>query len=137
MSTGIKAGTADVVVIALTQPLISMYRVMDTIKGGPADGTLASSWKASTPPSVNFNPNTLGIRIGSPGADRIITAAEAAATAAAEKAKTDADAAAAAKAADKSVSVPKVGRIYISEVMFAGGGTLPQWIEISNGSRTE
>ena len=33
--------------------------------------------------------------------------------------------------------MPKVGQIYISEVMFAGGGTLPQWIEISNGSRTE
>ena len=33
--------------------------------------------------------------------------------------------------------MPKVGQIYISEVMFAGGGTLPQWIEISNGSRSE
>ena len=30
-----------------------------------------------------------------------------------------------------------MGQIYISEVMFAGGGSLPQWIEISNGSRTE
>ena len=29
------------------------------------------------------------------------------------------------------------GNVYISEVMFAGGGTLPQWIEIANGSRTE
>ena len=29
------------------------------------------------------------------------------------------------------------GSIYISEIMFAGGGVLPQWIEISNGSRTE
>ena len=33
--------------------------------------------------------------------------------------------------------MPKAGQIYISEVMFAGGGTLPQWIEISNGSRSE
>ena len=33
--------------------------------------------------------------------------------------------------------MPQVGQIYISEVMFAGGGSLPQWIEISNGSRTE
>ena len=33
--------------------------------------------------------------------------------------------------------MPQVGQIYISEVMFAGGGTLPQWIEISNGSRSE
>ena len=43
----------------------------------------------------------------------------------------------AAKEVDTSVSIPEVGQIYISEVMFAGGGTLPQWIEISNGSRTE
>ena len=56
--------------------------------------------------------------------------------AAAEKAKIEA-AAAAAKAADTSVRIPEVGQIYISEIMFAGGGTLPQWIEISNGSRTE
>ena len=38
---------------------------------------------------------------------------------------------------DTSVMIPKKGQIYISEIMFAGGGTLPQWIEISNGSRTE
>ena len=40
---------------------------------------------------------------------------------------------------DTSVSIPMEGRIYISEIMFARGahGTLPQWIEISNGSRTE
>ena len=62
---------------------------------------------------------------------------EAAATeTAAEKAKAAA-AAAAAKAADTSVRIPEVGQIYISEIMFAGGGTLPQWIEISNGSPTE
>ena len=29
------------------------------------------------------------------------------------------------------------GEIYISEVMFAGGGRVPQWIEIANGSRSE
>ena len=62
---------------------------------------------------------------------------EAAATeTAAEKAKAEA-AAAAAKAADTSVRIPQVGQIYISEIMFTGGGTLPQWIEISNGSWTE
>ena len=33
--------------------------------------------------------------------------------------------------------MPVAGQVYISEVMFAGGGTLPQWIEISNGSRSE
>ena len=62
---------------------------------------------------------------------------EAAATeTAAEKAKAEA-AAAAVKAADTSVRIPEVGQIYISEIMFTGGGTLPQWIEISNGSRSE
>ena len=64
------------------------------------------------------------------------TAADATETAAAEKVKADA-AIAAAKAVDTSVSIPKAGQIYISEIMFAGGGTLPQWIEISNGSKTE
>ena len=40
---------------------------------------------------------------------------------------------------DTSVIIPMEGRIYISEIMFDRGvhGTLPQWIEISNGSRTE
>ena len=40
---------------------------------------------------------------------------------------------------DTSVMIPIEGQIYISEIMFARGvpGTLPQWIEISNGSRTE
>ena len=44
-----------------------------------------------------------------------------------------------APAVDTSVPIPEDGRIYISEVMFARGkhGTLTQWIEISNGSRTE
>ena len=42
-----------------------------------------------------------------------------------------------ADTADTSVMIPKEGQIYISEIMFAGGGTLPQWIEISNGSQTE
>ena len=74
---------------------------------------------------INFDTAKVGVRVGSPGAARLVTAAEAAADAAA------------AKAADTSVSMPAVGQIYISEVMFAGGGTLPQWIEISNGSRTE
>ena len=41
------------------------------------------------------------------------------------------------KVPDSSVMIPMEGQIYISEIMFAGGGTLPQWIEISNSSRTE
>ena len=115
-----------------TQPIISMYRV-----AGADDGTLAASWMASSPPAVNFKLDAVGVRIASPGAAPIVTVAAQAAADAAAKAKADAAAAAAAKAADTSVSMPKVGQIYISEVMFAGGGSLPQWIEISNGSRTE
>ncbi len=42
-----------------------------------------------------------------------------------------------ATAVDTSVVIPADGQIYISEIMFAGGGNLSQWIEISNGSRTE
>ena len=113
-----------------------MYRMMDAT-GKVADGTLAASWMQSTPPNLNFDRNQSGNRVGSPGSSRLITAAAAAATAAAAKAKAEAAAAAAAKAADTSISMPLVGQIYISEIMFAGGGTLPQWIEISNGSRSE
>ena len=115
-----------------TQPIISMYRV-----AGADDGTLAASWMASSPPAVNFKLDAVGTRIASPGAAPIVTVAAKAAADAAAKAKSDAAAAAAAKAADTSISMPKAGQIYISEVMFAGGGSLPQWIEISNGSRSE
>ena len=65
------------------------------------------------------------------------TAADAAETVAAEKVKAEAATVAVEKAVDTSVRIPEVGQIYISEIMFAGGGRLPQWIEISNGSRTE
>ena len=91
----------------------------------------------SAPPSVNFKLGLEGRYDASPGSTRVISPSEAAAIVAAAKAKADAAAATAAKAADTSVSMPMVGKIYISEIMFAGGGTLPQWIEISNGSRSE
>ena len=65
------------------------------------------------------------------------TAADAAETVAAEKVKAEAATVAVEKAADTSVRIPEDGQIYISEIMFAGGGTLPQWIEIANGSRSE
>ena len=143
--TGTGEEALELAAVSPTQPLISMYRIMvpSTAVGAaagammPGDGTMASSWMASSPPSVNFKLDAVGVRIASPGAAPIVTTAAAAAAAAAAKAKADAAAATAAKAADTSVSVPKVGQIYISEVMFAGGGTLPQWIEISNGSRSE
>ena len=134
--TGAGEEAADLTAIIPTQPIISMYRMMDAT-GKVADGTMAASWMQSSPPNLNFDRNQSGNRVGSPGSSRLITAAAAAATAAAAKAKAAAAAAAAAKAADTSISMPQVGQIYISEIMFAGGGTLPQWIEISNGSRTE
>ena len=143
--TGQGETAGELIAVVPTQSVVSMYRVMvpDTSTGAaagammPQYGNMASAWMQSTPPAVNFNANAIGVRVGSPGADRLITAAEAAATAAAEAAKAAAAAAAATKSADTSVMMPKVGQIYISEIMFAGGGTLPQWLEISNGSRTE
>ena len=63
--------------------------------------------------------------------------ADATATVAAEKVKAEAATVAVEKAADTSVMIPEDGQIYISEIMFAGGGTLPQWIEIANGSKSE
>ena len=143
--SGIDAGTADVAPIAPIQKIVSMYRGMvpSTAVGAVAgammvgDGTMASSWMQSAAPSVNFKLGLEGRYDASPGSTRVISPTEAAATAAAAKAKAAAAAAAAAKAADTSVMMPTDGTIYISEVMFAGGGTLPQWIEISNGSRTE
>ena len=147
--TGTGEAVLELAAVAPTQPLISMYRIMvpSTAVGAAAgammmrDGTMASSWMASSPPAVNFKLEAVGVRIASPGAAPIVTAAAIAAAEAAAKAKADAAAKtesdAAAKAADKSVSMPQVGQIYISEIMFAGGGTLPQWIEIANGSRSE
>ena len=143
--SGVDAGTADVAAIAPIQQLASMYRgmVADTTVGAaagammPANGTVAGSWMQSTSPSVNFKLGLEGKYDASPGSTRVISPSEAAAIVAAAKAKADAAAATAAKAADTSVSMPMVGKIYISEIMFAGGGTLPQWIEISNGSRSE
>ena len=82
-------------------------------------------------------PNQAGNGVGTPGATHVIPQADIDAMAIEEKKKSDADTATAAKAADTSVRIPRVGQIYISEIMFVGGGSLPQWIEISNGSRTE
>ena len=125
--------------------IVSMYRAMvpDTSVGAavgamkPAeDGQVSASWMTSAgPKSANFNPLAIGIRHGTPGAatDATDTPAD---TAAEAKAKADAAAAAVKKTASTG-TMPEDGQIYISEIMFAGGGILPQWIEISNGSRTE
>ena len=143
--TGQDEAVGERFAVVPTQAVTSMYRVMvpSTATGAAAgammaaDGTKASSWMQSTPPNVNFMPGATGVRIGSPGAMPIVTAADIAAAAAAKAAASATAAAAAAAAADASVSMPADGQIYISEIMFAGGGTLPQWIEISNGSRSE
>ena len=136
--TGFGEAAGDLTAIIPTQNLISMYRVTKADAAGNAPlGNTAAAWMQSTPPAVNMDPAKGGNRIASPGSDEIETAAERAVREAAEAAASAASAASAAAAADTSVSMPAVGRIYISEIMVAGGGTLPQWIEISNGSRTE
>ena len=115
----VRRGTALV-----TVPIISMYRLMNAV-GGVEKGQIASSWIASNPPSVNFDPAAIGIRVGTPGAaaDAIEIPTDTLRTPPEKIASTG--------------TIPKAGRIYISEIMFAGGGVLPQWIEIANGSRTE
>ena len=134
------AGRTGVAIV----PIVSMYRGMvpDTSTGAavgammPDDGQMAASWISSAgPKSANFDPTALGIRHGTPGAatDATDTPAD---TAAEAKAKADAAAAAVKKVASTG-TMPEDGQIYISEIMFAGGGILPQWIEISNGSRSE
>ena len=123
--------------------IVSMYRVMeadDTIDD--TMGQMAAKWASSKgPKSANFDPLAIGVRHGTPGAetDSTVTPAD---TEADAKAKADAAAAAAKAAADAIANTgtyPKQGqgRVYISEIMFDGGGTLPQWIEIANGDRSE
>ena len=123
-------------------PIVSMYRVMvpSTTVGATgmmlADGQMAASWMSSAgPKSANFKPLAIGIRHGTPGAGTDATSTPAD-TAAEAKAKADA-AAAAVKKTESTGTMPEDGQIYISEIMFAGGGILPQWIEISNGSKSE
>ena len=116
-------------------PVVSMYRAMDA-DGMVEDGQMAASWMSSQgPKSANFHPLALGLRHGTPGAatDATTTPAD---TEAEAKAKADAEKAAADKIASTG-TIPTAGPIYISEIMVAGGGVLPQWIEIANGSATE
>ena len=125
-------------------PIVSMYRVMmpDTSPAAAAgammveDGQEEASWMSSEgPKNANFDPTAIGIRHGTPGAATDVTDTPADTEAEAEKKAADEKA-----AADKIAgtgTMPEDGQIYISEVMFAGGGTLPQWIEIANGSKSE
>ena len=96
------------------------------MKGVPAGIEVSVSRDTVIPGAGDVNPAQNG---GGDSTEAVATETTA------EKAK--ADTTAAAKATDTSVMIPEEGQIYISEIMFAGGGFLPQWIEISNGSRTE
>ena len=101
-------------------PIVSMYRAMDA-DGAVEDGQEAASWTTSAgPKSANFNPLAIGIRHGTPGAatDATTTPAD---TAAEAKAAAD-KAAAAVKKTESTGTIPEDGSIYISEIMFAGGG---------------
>ena len=100
------------------------------------DGQTAASWMSSAgPKSANFDPLAIGVRHGTPGAATDATSTPA--DAAAEKKAAADKAAAAVKKTESTGTMPEDGQIYISEIMFAGGGTLPQWIEIANGSKSE
>ena len=115
--SGVEEAPGDLAAVTPTQPLISMQRVIDAT-GVAADGTMASSWAASAPPGLNFDPSIEGVRIGSPG--RAPTAYQTAPVVA-------------PPALPVAVAMP--ADIMISEIMVdTGGGRLPQWIELSNVS---
>ena len=121
--TGVGEAPGDQAAVTPTQALISMQRVIDTT-GTAADGTLASSWAASSPPGVNFDLTKEGTRIGSPG--RAPTAYPVAPTPAPEPAPAPV------------VPVADAMDIMITEIMVdTGNGRLPQWIELTNVSGAE
>ena len=131
-------------VLTPTTPLKSMYRMMvpDTTAGAaagammPGDGTMEGNWMQTAPPSVNLAVGRENAIVATPGAAPFETPDDVAAAEAAAAATAAAAAAAAAETAGTG-TIPQAGSIYISEIMFDGGGQLPQWIEISNGSTTE
>ena len=142
--SGTEPGTEGRATFGVVVPIVSMYRSMvPSIAVGAAvgammveDGQTAASWMSSAgPKSANFDPLAIGVRHGTPGAATDATSTPA--DAAAEKKAAADKAAAAVKKTESTGTMPEDGQIYISEIMFAGGGTLPQWIEIANGSKSE
>ena len=116
--TGLGEAPGELTPVTPTQALISMQRVPDA-----ADGTMASSWAASAPPGLNFNPDIEGVRVGSPG--RAPTAYQTAPVVE-------------APIVAPVVPVAESDDIVISEIMVdTGGGRLPQWIELTNVSGAE
>ena len=121
-----KAGGGDTENIAIdieivpTDRLISMERAM-AADGTYADGTMASSWAQSMPPSQNFVDAAGGLFVGSPGTAPI-TPVEVVDP---EPEPTPAP-----------VAMPE--DIMITEIMVdTGDGRLPQWIELTNVSGAE
>ena len=118
--TGIGEGT-DVAAAPPLQKLISMYRLMDATTGTPKDGTMAGSWMASAPPSVNFRLGLEGQYDATPGASKVTLATPA-------PEPTPAPVVPVAAASD----------IKITEIMVdTSNGRLPQWIELTNVSGAE
>ena len=118
--TGIGEAPGELTPVTPTQALISMQRVIDATDVA-ADGTMASSWAASVPPGLNFDPNIEGVRIGSPG-----------------RAPTEYPTAPPEEPEPVTVPVAESDDIVISEIMVdTGGGRLPQWIELTNVSGAE
>ena len=118
--TGVNEGTADVVAVVPTQALISMQRSISAA-GLAADGTMASSWAASVPPGLNFDPNKVGTRVGSPGSAPIAYPTPPAPPTVAP-----------------TIPVAGAADIMITEIMVdTGDGRLPQWIELTNVSGAE
>jgi len=104
-------------------PIISMQRVMGA-DGMPADGTLASSWVQSAPPSTNFRADIEGVHIATPGAAPITFPAP--------------PAPAPTPVVTPPTPVAMATDIMITEIMVdTGNGRLPQWIELNNVSGKE
>ena len=113
--TNVDPGGADVAAIAPTQPLVSMVRVANAA-GAPLDGTLPTSWTASTGPSANFKLGIEGTRVATPGASPITRPT-----------------APTPPAVTPTVPAAVSTDIMITEIMVdADNGRLPQWIELSH-----
>ena len=135
--TGVGEQAADITAVVPTQELVSMQRgyeaatlvagvasekgtvLIGTTASVASDGTMMSSWTASEAPGVNFDPNVVGIRIGSPGRAPVSYPATP---------TPDPDPTPVAEAND----------IAITEIMVdTSNGRLPQWIELTNVSGEE
>ncbi len=135
--TGIDESPGETVAVAPTQELVSMQRgyeaaalvagvasekgtvLIGTTVSVASDGTMMSSWTASEAPGVNFDPNKVGIRIGSPGREPVSYPT----TPTPEPDPTP---------------VAEADDIAITEIMVdTSDGRLPQWIELTNVSGEE